>query len=213
MIPSSLSMSIGEKISKIWNVIDELAPAWVKATSGKQNASWSRQRIDRLEHWFGLSNMALNWFKSYGFRFLSDFLTQYERCRPLRSAASGLLAFTRVKTKHGEAAFSFHAAQMWSKLPVEVGLEIMLFKSKQMYLLVCFYCFYSTCFCLLTFIVFTICFLLFPVSFGYEMCCIKKKCVLPCLMCWETIALHIQQTLSNISIHLECRPVCLPDEC
>lgn len=47
--------------------------------------------------------------------------------RPLKSAGSGSLAVLRVKTKHGEAAFSFSAAQMWHKLPAEKHrLETML---------------------------------------------------------------------------------------
>lgn len=37
--------------------------------------------------------------------------TQYEPCGAPRSAGSGLLVVPRVKTEHGEAAFSFYAAQ------------------------------------------------------------------------------------------------------
>ncbi|KAF7660294.1 hypothetical protein LDENG_00283920 [Lucifuga dentata] len=41
-------------------------------------------------------------------------ILQYEPCRPLRS--SGLLSVPRVRTKHGEAAFSFSAPHLWNKL-------------------------------------------------------------------------------------------------
>lgn len=47
--------------------------------------------------------------------------------RPLKSAGSGALAVHTVKTKHGEAAFSFSAPQMWHKFPAEKHrLETML---------------------------------------------------------------------------------------
>lgn len=61
-----------------------------------------------------------------GPRYLSDFLTQYEPGRPLRSTGSGLLAIPRVKTKRAKASFSLYAAQMWKKLPEELRLETMI---------------------------------------------------------------------------------------
>ena len=59
-------------------------------------------------------------------------MTQYEPCRPLRLAGSELLVVPRVKTKRGEAAFSFYVAQMWNTLQEDLRLETMLtiFKSK-----------------------------------------------------------------------------------
>ncbi len=58
--------------------------------------------------------------------YLSDLLTQYEPCRPLQSAGSGLLTVPRIKTGRGEAAFSFHAAQLRNKLPENLRLEAVL---------------------------------------------------------------------------------------
>lgn len=94
----------------------------------------------------------------WGPGYLTDLLTQYEPCRPLRSAASGLLAIPRVKAKHAEAAFSLYAAQMWNKLPVELTSNpayLLTTTSNQFYFqsdlfVSCFYCFNtfcSVCFC------------------------------------------------------------------
>uniref|UniRef100_A0AAQ5X7A8 Reverse transcriptase domain-containing protein n=1 Tax=Amphiprion ocellaris TaxID=80972 RepID=A0AAQ5X7A8_AMPOC len=52
-----------------------------------------------------------------GPKYIRDLLTQYIPTRPLRSSGSGLLLVPRVKTKHGEAAFSFYAPYIWNKLP------------------------------------------------------------------------------------------------
>uniref|UniRef100_A0A3B3B5V6 Reverse transcriptase domain-containing protein n=1 Tax=Oryzias melastigma TaxID=30732 RepID=A0A3B3B5V6_ORYME len=50
-------------------------------------------------------------------KYMTDLLTQYVPARPLRSSGSGLLSVPRVRTKHGEAAFSFYAPQIWNRLP------------------------------------------------------------------------------------------------
>ena len=41
-------------------------------------------------------------------KYISDLLLRYEPSRPLRSSGTRLLSVPRVKTKHGEAAFSFY---------------------------------------------------------------------------------------------------------
>ena len=48
---------------------------------------------------------------------ISDLLVRYEAPRPLRSSRAGLLSVPRIKTKQGEAAFSFYAPRLWNKLP------------------------------------------------------------------------------------------------
>lgn len=48
---------------------------------------------------------------------------QYGPSRPLRSADSGSLAAPRLKTEHGEAAWSCDTSQMRNKLPEELRLE------------------------------------------------------------------------------------------
>ncbi|KAF7657082.1 hypothetical protein LDENG_00031860, partial [Lucifuga dentata] len=40
--------------------------------------------------------------------------------RLLRSSVSSLLSVPRFRTKHGEAAFSFSAPQLWNKLPQDL---------------------------------------------------------------------------------------------
>ena len=44
-------------------------------------------------------------------------ITHYEPPRPLRSSGTGLLSVPRVRTKHGEAAFSYYEPHIWNKLP------------------------------------------------------------------------------------------------
>ncbi|KAF7667413.1 hypothetical protein LDENG_00061870 [Lucifuga dentata] len=53
-------------------------------------------------------------------KYISNMILQYEPSRPLRSPGSGLLSVPRVRTKHGEAAFSFSAPQLWNKLPEDL---------------------------------------------------------------------------------------------
>ncbi len=48
---------------------------------------------------------------------MTDFLQNYEPSRPLRSSGTGLLCVPGPRTKHGEAAFSFYAPNIWNKLP------------------------------------------------------------------------------------------------
>ena len=48
-------------------------------------------------------------------KYISDLLLNYEPSRTLRS--SGQLSVPRVRTKHGEAAFSYYAPNIWNKLP------------------------------------------------------------------------------------------------
>ena len=52
-----------------------------------------------------------------GPKYIRDLLLPYQPSRPLRSSGSGLLCVPRIRTKHGEAAFSFYAPQIWNKLP------------------------------------------------------------------------------------------------
>ena len=61
----------------------------------------------------------------YGLRrkYISDLLLCYEPSRPLRSSGTGLLSAPRVKTEHGQAAFSYYAPHMWRKLPREVHVH------------------------------------------------------------------------------------------
>ena len=53
-------------------------------------------------------------------KYMSDLLSPYTPARPLRSAGTSLLITPRVKTKHGEAAFSYSASCKWNKLPDEL---------------------------------------------------------------------------------------------
>ena len=48
---------------------------------------------------------------------MSDLLLNYEPSRTLRSSGTGQLSVPRVRTKHGEAAFSYYAPSIWNKLP------------------------------------------------------------------------------------------------
>uniref|UniRef100_A0A669DF59 Reverse transcriptase domain-containing protein n=1 Tax=Oreochromis niloticus TaxID=8128 RepID=A0A669DF59_ORENI len=67
-----------------------------------------------------------------GPKYISDLLTQYEPSRSLRSSGSGLLSVPRVRTRHGEAAFSFYALYIWNKLPESLrsAETLSLFKSR-----------------------------------------------------------------------------------
>ena len=58
-----------------------------------------------------MSNFTI--YSGLGPKYISDLL--YEAARPLRSSGTGLLP--RIKTKQGEAAFSFYASRLWNKLP------------------------------------------------------------------------------------------------
>ena len=55
-----------------------------------------------------------------GPKYISDLLLHYIPARPLRSAGTSLLNTPRVKTKHGESAFSYSASCIWNKLPEEL---------------------------------------------------------------------------------------------
>ena len=57
---------------------------------------------------------ALNGF---GPKYISDQLPSYGPSRPLRSSGSGLLSIPKVRTKHGETAFSYYVPHIWNKLP------------------------------------------------------------------------------------------------
>ncbi|KAF7660395.1 hypothetical protein LDENG_00282600 [Lucifuga dentata] len=56
----------------------------------------------------------------------------YEPSRPLRSSSFGQLSVARVRIKHGEAAFSFSAPQLWNKLPEDLRSDptVNLFKTR-----------------------------------------------------------------------------------
>ena len=45
----------------------------------------------------------------------SDLLLNDEPSRSFRSSGTGLLSVPRVRTKHGEAAFSYYAPNIWNK--------------------------------------------------------------------------------------------------
>lgn len=49
-----------------------------------------------------------------GPKYIQDILVHYEPIRSLRSSGSCLLSVSRVRTKHGEAAFRFYAPRMWN---------------------------------------------------------------------------------------------------
>jgi hypothetical protein len=55
-----------------------------------------------------------------GPKYLSDMLQQYTPSRPLRSQVKNLLVKPTVRTKHGEAAFSCYAAQLWNQLSDDI---------------------------------------------------------------------------------------------
>ncbi len=68
------------------------------------------QRID-FKH---LVYKALN---DLGPKYIVDLLLHDEPSRPLRWSGTGLLSVPRLKTEHGEAAFSFYAPYIRNKLP------------------------------------------------------------------------------------------------
>ncbi|XP_032872790.1 uncharacterized protein LOC116970201, partial [Amblyraja radiata] len=70
------------------------------------------QRID-----FKILLLVYKALNGLGPKYISDLLLSYEPPRPLRSSGTGLLCVPRVRTKHGEAAFSFYAPHIWNKLP------------------------------------------------------------------------------------------------
>ena len=70
------------------------------------------QRID-----FKILLLVYKALNGLGPKYISDLLVRYEASRPLRSSGTGLLSVPRIKTKHGEAAFSFYAPRLWNKLP------------------------------------------------------------------------------------------------
>uniref|UniRef100_A0A3B4FPC0 Reverse transcriptase domain-containing protein n=1 Tax=Pundamilia nyererei TaxID=303518 RepID=A0A3B4FPC0_9CICH len=85
------------------------------------------QRID-----FKVLMLAYKALNGLGPKYISDLLTQYEPSRSLRSSGSGLLSVPRVRTRHGEAAFSFYAPYIWNKLPESLrsAETLSLFKSR-----------------------------------------------------------------------------------
>ncbi|CAJ1082756.1 hypothetical protein KUCAC02_009465 [Xyrichtys novacula] len=70
------------------------------------------QRID-----FKILLLVYKALNGSGPKYISDMLIRYEPSRPLRSSGAGLLSVPRVRTKRGEAAFSFYAPHVWNKLP------------------------------------------------------------------------------------------------
>ncbi len=70
------------------------------------------QRID-----FKILLLVYKALNGLGPKYISDLLLRYEPSRPLRSSGAGLLSVPRVKTKQGEAAFSYYAPYIWNKLP------------------------------------------------------------------------------------------------
>ena len=96
--------------------------------------------ILRSLHWLPVSHridfkILLLVFKSLnglGPKYISDLLPYYESSRSLRSSGTGLLTVPRVKTKHGEAAFSYYATHSWNKLPEDLRLAptLAIFKSR-----------------------------------------------------------------------------------
>ncbi|KAK9522346.1 hypothetical protein VZT92_018819 [Zoarces viviparus] len=71
-----------------------------------------QQRID-----FKILLLVYKALNGLGPKYISDLLLPYEPSRPLRSSGTGLLSVPRVRTKHGEAAFSFSAPHIWNKVP------------------------------------------------------------------------------------------------
>lgn len=55
--------------------------------------------------------------KGLGPKYMSELLVGYEASRALRSSGTGLLCVPRVRTKQGEAAFSFCGPHLWNRLP------------------------------------------------------------------------------------------------
>ena len=59
-------------------------------------------------------------------------MQQYEPSRALRSLGTGQLVLPKVKTKHGEAAFSYYAAVKWNQLTESIrkAPTVDIFKSR-----------------------------------------------------------------------------------
>ena len=70
------------------------------------------QRID-----FKILLLVYKALNGFGPEYISDLLLHYKPPRPLRSSGTGPLLVPGVKTKHGEAAFSYYAPHIWNKLP------------------------------------------------------------------------------------------------
>ena len=73
------------------------------------------QRID-----FKIILLTYKALNGSGPQYIRDLLVQYEPSRPLRSSGAGLLCVPKVRTKHGESAFSFYAPHIWNKLPENI---------------------------------------------------------------------------------------------
>lgn len=74
--------------------------------------------------------------------YISEMFSEYKPKKVLRSMNLQLVEESRVKSKHGEAAFSHHAARKWNRLPVEIQLapNVNIFKSKlKTFLFACAY--------------------------------------------------------------------------
>ena len=69
------------------------------------------QRID-----FKVLMLVYKALNGLGPKYIIDLLTHYEPSRPLRSSGSGFLSVPRVRTRHGESAFSFYAPHVCNKL-------------------------------------------------------------------------------------------------
>ena len=63
-----------------------------------------------------------------GSKYIQDLLVCYELTRSLRSSGSSLLSVHRVRTEHGEVAFSFYTPH------IHLGMRISTFKSEAMVL-------------------------------------------------------------------------------
>ncbi|KAF7654215.1 hypothetical protein LDENG_00072590, partial [Lucifuga dentata] len=75
---------------------------------------------------------------------ITPVLVPYEPSRSFRTSGAGPLADPRVRTKHAEAAFCYHATQTWKNLPEDIrqAPTLTIFKSKLKIFL--FYTAYST---------------------------------------------------------------------
>uniref|UniRef100_A0A3B1J4V1 Reverse transcriptase domain-containing protein n=1 Tax=Astyanax mexicanus TaxID=7994 RepID=A0A3B1J4V1_ASTMX len=64
--------------------------------------------------------------------YITDLFREYRPTRSLRSMAKGHLVEPRVRSKHGEAAFSYYAAYNWNRLPESLRNtpNVELFKSR-----------------------------------------------------------------------------------
>lgn len=142
---------------------------------------------------------------SSGKKYISDHLIQNKPLRSLRSLETGLFSVPRVKTKHGEVAFSFYVPNKCRKLPENIRsaetlrsfkLETHLFTAAlyENILMNHFNMYFTVELCTATFILkyvfiyfnlfychFILVFLLEPKVFSL----IYVNCfILMCLMCW-----------------------------